>query len=95
MASIPLERLYGPAVIVDISDAVGEWDIIKPEHITSKMEVREGDILIYHTGFHHLVDKDEVAYMCKHPGPSKEFANWALSMKLRGSESIAVPRITQ
>ncbi len=84
MASIPLERLYGPAVIVDVSDVVGEWDILTPEHITSKMEVKEGDILIYHTGYHHLIEKDELAYMCKHPGPTKEFAHWALKMKLRG-----------
>jgi kynurenine formamidase len=50
IASIPLTQLYGDGVIVDISDEVGEFNIIKPEHITKKIEVRTGDILIYHTG---------------------------------------------
>jgi len=83
VASIPLDRLYGPGVVVDISDVVGEWDIIKPEHVTSKIEVKKGDILVYHTGFHHLYTKDEEGYLCRHPGPSKEFAEWALRMDLR------------
>ncbi len=87
MASIPLEQLFGEGVIVDVSDVCGEFDIIKPHHITDKMEVNKGDILIIHTGFHHYYfngsTPDETAYFCKHPGPYKEFAEWAIENKLR------------
>lgn len=82
MASIPLERLYGPGVVVDVSE-VGEWGMITPEHVTDKIEVKEGDILIVRTGYHRYYNSDEVAYFMKHPGPTKEFAKWCLKMKLR------------
>jgi kynurenine formamidase len=29
-----------------------DWDVIKPEHILDRVEVRRGDIVIIHTGFH-------------------------------------------
>src|SRR5207248_7741244 len=45
MASIPLERLVREGVIVDISDAVGPFDEVKPHHITDRVEVRGGDIV--------------------------------------------------
>ncbi|HIE23290.1 MAG TPA: cyclase family protein [Candidatus Korarchaeota archaeon] len=87
VASISLERLFGEAAIVDISDSVGEYEIYEPKHIIEKVEVKEGDILIIHTGFHHYAwyekGADEVAYFCKHPGPHIEFAKWALKMKLK------------
>lgn len=87
IASVPLDRLYGEGVIVDISDVVGEFDIVKPEHITSKMEVKKNDILIYHTGWHkysHAGETpDEVQYFGRLPGCYVEFANWAVEMQLK------------
>jgi arylformamidase len=88
VASLPLDRLYGPAAIADISNEVGDYDIYGPEHITKNVEVREGDILIIHTGYHRYAfdqgsTADDVRYFCKHPGPNKEFAQWCLHMKLR------------
>jgi kynurenine formamidase len=88
VASLPLERLYGEAVVVDISDEVGDYDIYRPDTITSKVEVRKGDILIIHTGYHQYAfdqgaTADEVRYFCKHPGPTREFAEWCLDMELR------------
>ena len=86
MASLPLTQLFREGVIVDISDVVGEWDIIRPEHITSKAEVRKGDILIYHTGWHHYYvgerEQDEERYMCRHPGGGAELARWIVEMEL-------------
>jgi arylformamidase len=87
IASLPMDRLFGPGVVVDISDEVGDYDIYRPEHITKKVDVRPGDILIIHTGYHHFYNHgdrpDETRYFCKHPGPDREFAEWALSMQLR------------
>jgi kynurenine formamidase len=86
IASLPLDRLVGEGVIVDISDVVGEWDEIKPHHITDKVEVRKGDILIYHTGFakHYAggSEQDLTRYMCKHPGGGRELAEWIVEREL-------------
>ncbi len=55
--------------------------------IEERVEVKEGDILIIHTGYHHFgwdqPTADEVRYMVKHPGPDREFAEWAQAKKLR------------
>jgi len=87
MASVPLDTLYGDGVIVDISDKVGMFDIIKPEHFEGKVEIRKGDILIYHTGFHHYYtherEMDEAKYMCMHPGGAEELADWIIDMKFK------------
>src|ERR1700751_1793227 len=48
MASLPLGKRAHEGVIGDVSDVVGDWDVIKPEHITAKVEVKPGDILIIH-----------------------------------------------
>ncbi len=86
MASLPLEKLVHEGVIVDVSDVVTDWEVIKPEHITSKVEVKEGDILIIHTGFHRYFQgaprQDLVRYFCMHPGGGVELAEWMLDLKI-------------
>jgi len=87
MASFPLEKLCADGAIADVSDKVGEWDLIEPEFITDKVEVRPGDILIIHTGWHHFYTHgdrpDETKYFCKHPGGSVRLAQWIVKMKLK------------
>jgi kynurenine formamidase len=88
VASLPLERLYGPAVVVDISSEVGDYDIYNADMIVKHGEVRKGDILIINTGYHRYAfdqgaTADEVRYFCKHPGPNRDFAEWCLGMELR------------
>lgn len=87
MASLPLTKLVHEGVIVDVSDACGEdWAVIRPEHITSKVEVKKGDILILHTGYHRYYtgqpQEDIVRYFCMHPGGTRELADWMLDMEL-------------
>ena len=48
---LPIEWLWGPGVIVDLSDALDELDIFTPEMIEERVEVREGDSLFIHTGW--------------------------------------------
>lgn len=55
MASLPLTKLIHAGAIVDVSDEVSDWDLIEPEHITSKVEVRKGDILIIPHRIHPLL----------------------------------------
>jgi len=85
IASIPIDRLCRPGVVVDISDVVEDWSVIKPHHITDKMDVRKGDILIYHTGYHHYYNgadqEDEQRYFLRHPGGDREFAEWVAEMQ--------------
>jgi kynurenine formamidase len=42
LASVPLDKLCREGVIVDISADMGDWTVIKPEHITSRIEVKRG-----------------------------------------------------
>lgn len=87
MAQLPLDFLVGEGVIVDLSDAVGDYDIYTSKMVEERVEVKEGDILIINTGYHkHGWDQptaDEIAYMVKHPGPDREFSIWAKKKKIR------------
>ena len=87
IADLELDFLVHDAAIVDLSDVVADYDIYTSEMIEDRVEVREGDILIIHTGFHHfgwdMPTANEIRYMVQHPGPDREFAEWAKKKKLR------------
>jgi len=88
IASLSLnDFLVGPGVIVDLSDAVGDYDLYTSRMIEARVDVRPGDILVVHTGYHRFgwdqPTADEVRYMVKHPGPGREFVEWCLRKKLR------------
>jgi arylformamidase len=87
IAELSLDFLVHEAAIVDLSDACGDYDIYTSKMVEERVEVHEGDILIIHTGYHHfgwdMPTADEIRYMVKHPGPDREFAEWAKKKKLR------------
>ena len=98
IADIPLEDLSGPGVVADISDMVSDYSLYTPEMIMERATVREGDILIINTGYHKYswdqpdvynpeaqggVESKEFGFLVRHPGPSPEFFQWALDMKLK------------
>ncbi len=79
-------RLIGEGVVVDISGMCGDYDIYGKEEILSAgVEVRKGDILIIHTGYHRYQEDqpecDEIKYFYRHPGPNQDFAEWCLEME--------------
>lgn len=86
VASIPLERLFGPAVVADVRH-VGDHGLIRPTDVTSRVDVRDEDILILHTGFHRMYaggpDEDIVRYFFEHPGLSAELTEWIVTKRLR------------
>lgn len=86
MASIPMSRLLGEGVVVDISDQMHDWAVIKPHHITERVDVRKGDILLYHTGYQRYFngspEEDEERYFLRHPGGDREMAEWIVEMEL-------------
>ena len=85
IASLPIDQLCREGVIVDISDEMRDWAVIKPKHITDRADVRKGDILIYHTGWHRYFnggpEEDEERYFLRHPGGDREFAEWLVEME--------------
>jgi kynurenine formamidase len=85
IGSIPIERLCREGVIVDISDELEDFAVIRPEQITERIEVRKGDILIYHTGYHRYFngapEEDEERYFLRHPGGDRKFAEWLVEMQ--------------
>lgn len=98
IADIPLSDLCGEGIVVDISDAVSDYSLYTPEMILSRAAVKEGDILIIHTGYHKFgwdqpdvlnaqaqggIENKEFNYYLRHPGPSPDFFQWALGMKLK------------
>jgi kynurenine formamidase len=84
---IPLEWLYGPGVIVDLSDVLDELDIFTPEMIEQRVEVRKGDILFIHTGWHRYAQfgetPDEEKYLLRHPGPHPSIVDWLIAKKIK------------
>jgi kynurenine formamidase len=58
-----------------------DYDIYTSEQIEKRVEVKENDILLIHTGYMKYgwdqPEADEVRYMVKHPGPTKEFSHGA------------------
>ncbi|MDW8084158.1 MAG: cyclase family protein [Candidatus Caldarchaeum sp.] len=92
IASIDINYFIGEGVIVDISKYVGDYDIYTSEIVEraakeAGLEIKPDDILIIHTGYHRYAwcgpEPDEVRYMCKHPGPTAEFARWCIQKKIR------------
>ena len=87
IGEVPIGEWIGGGAVVDLSDAVEDFDLYTPEMITSRVEVKKGDILIINTGYHRYAwdqpEADELRYFVKHPGPGPEFHEWALDMQLK------------
>ncbi len=87
IAALELDFLVHEGAIVDLSDVCGDYEVYTSAMIEERVEVKEGDILIIHTGYHHFgwdqPTADEIRYMVKHPGPDREFAEWCKAKKLR------------
>lgn len=87
IASLPMDFLVHEAAVVDLSDICGDYDVYSSKMIEDRVEVKEGDILVIHTGYHHFgwdqPTADEIRYMVMHPGPDREFVDWAIAKKLR------------
>ena len=87
IASLDFDFLVHEGVVVDLSDCTTHYDIYTSKQVEERVEVKEGDILIIHTGYHHYgwdqPTANEITYMTMHPGPDREFAEWAKKKKLR------------
>ena len=88
MAHLPLDYLVNRGVVVDISKHMHDWAVITPEIIEGAgADIRDGDILILHTGWHRHYEgqpqQDLVKYFCYHPGPNLDTLHWMLKKKIK------------
>jgi kynurenine formamidase len=83
---IPIEWLWGEGVIVDLSDVLAELDVFTPEMLEERAEIKQGDILFIHTGWHRFAQfgevPDEEKYIQRHPGPHHDIVPWLLDKKI-------------
>ena len=83
---LPLEWLYGPGVIANLAPDLDELDVYTPQMIESRVEVREGDILLLHTGWEKHAqfgsEPDEEKYIHRHPGAHPDMVPWLLEKKI-------------
>jgi arylformamidase len=97
IGELPLEWLVGEACVVDLESMdLGDYAIYGPDHFErwerrTGITIQPNDILIIHTGYHRYypenwVDRsevDETRYFVRHPGPTREFAEWVLNRGIR------------
>lgn len=84
---VPLDRLCGPAVFVDVRK--DDWAEITPADLeASPEEIKAGDIVVLRTGWHRHYS-DEERYILKAPGLTKDAVDWlvARSVRLVASDS--------
>lgn len=84
---IPLDWLYGPGVIVDLTDEMDELAVYTPDMIEQRVQVNQGDLLILHTGWHRHAqfgsEPDEEKYIHMHPGAHPDMVPWLLDKKIK------------
>jgi kynurenine formamidase len=88
IGEVPLEEWCGEGVVVDISNAVEDYGFYSPSLLMERAKIKKGDILIINTGYHRYAwyEKgtcDEIRYFVKHPGPDRDFSEWAMKMKFK------------
>ncbi len=88
MGSYPLDYLVSAGCVVDVSPHMEDWAIITPEMMESApVEIKDGDILIIHTGYHRYYEgqeqQDLVRYFCMHPGGKMELLEWMMDRKIK------------
>ena len=88
MGSYPLDYLVSRGAVVDVSEHMEDWAVITPEMLESApVEIKDGDILIIHTGYHRYYEgrpqQDLVRYFCMHPGGNMALLEWMLAKKIK------------
>ncbi|MFQ5896412.1 MAG: cyclase family protein [Nitrospinota bacterium] len=89
MAEIPLDRLMGTGMVIDMSKKVRPLMLFGPDLVQecAPEPVRKGDILIFHYGWHRYnwcsPERNEEFYFCLHPGPNRAFSDWMVEMGLK------------
>ena len=79
LAAVPPDRLFGNGCVLDVPKK--PWEVITAADLqNAKPGVKEGDIVVIVTGWHHKYS-DALEYYGEAPGLSKEAAEWLVSMR--------------
>ena len=71
---VPLARFFGTGVVVSIPK--GKWEVVTAKDLeNARPQIREGDIVIVNTGWHHTYG-DNSAYYAYSPGFYDEAGEW-------------------
>lgn len=89
IGEIPLDRLYGSALVVDLSQAVTEWTVITREllerHLPDRLQ--KDDILILYYGWSRYGSAGErpdlETFFCRHPGPDAACVDWLVEVGIK------------
>jgi kynurenine formamidase len=87
---IPLHNFFGTGVVVSIPK--NKWGVVTAEDLEkANPEIREGDIVIVNTGWHHKY-ADSAEYYAYSPGFYKEAGEWfaAKGVKAVGTDTQAL-----
>jgi kynurenine formamidase len=83
---IPIDWLCRSGVIVNLSDVMNDYDVYTPKMIEERVEVRKGDLLYLHTGWHKHSqfgsEPDEERYIHRHPGAHADMVPWLLEKEI-------------
>ena len=84
---IPMDWLYRDGVIVDLTDEMEDLEVYTPEMIEKRVDVKEGDTLILHTGWHKYAqgggEDDEERYIHRHPGAHPDMVDFLIEKKIK------------
>ncbi len=79
LAAIPPDTFFGNGAVLDVPKK--NWEVITAADLQkAKPEVKEGDIIVIVTGWHHKYS-DGLEYYGEAPGLSKDAAEWLVSKK--------------
>jgi kynurenine formamidase len=77
LAAISPERFFGNGAVLDVPK--GNWEVITAADLQKAApEVKDGDIIVIVTGWHHKYS-DGLEYYGEAPGLSKDAAEWLVS----------------
>ncbi len=83
---IPMKWLCRPGVIANLSDELGDLDVYTPAMIEKRVEVKKGDLVFLHTGWHKYgqfgSEPDEERYLHYHPGAHPDMVPWLKEMEV-------------
>jgi kynurenine formamidase len=80
IAAISPDRLFGNGVVLDIPK--GSFEKIAAADLNAAQPVKEGDIVVINTGWHHKYS-DSLEYYGEAPGLTEDAAEWLIDRKAK------------
>jgi kynurenine formamidase len=77
LASVSVDRLFGNGIILDLRNKKN-YDVITAEDLKKAGEIKNGDIVVINTGWHHKYS-DGLEYYGEAPGLSEDAAQYLVS----------------